>query len=99
LAPLGDRDLEALAQFARTHRFALFLQPGGVDSVRPLWPEDPRLSFRLPAWDIELKFRPLDFIQVNAGLNQKMIADALQLLDAQPDDAVLDLFIVLSMFT
>jgi len=99
LAPLGERDLEALAAFARRHRFAVFLQPGGVDSVRPLWPEDPQLSFRLPAWDIELKFRPLDFIQVNAGLNQKMIADALQLLDAQPGDRVLDLFCGLGNFT
>ncbi|MFL6593786.1 MAG: 23S rRNA (uracil(1939)-C(5))-methyltransferase RlmD [Luteimonas sp.] len=99
LAPLGDRDLEALAEFARTCRFAVFLQPGGVESVRPLWPEDPQMSFRLPAWDIELKFRPLDFIQVNAGLNQKMIADALRLLDAQSGDRVLDLFCGLGNFT
>jgi 23S rRNA (uracil1939-C5)-methyltransferase len=75
------------------------LQPGGVDSVHPLWPADPRLSFRLPAWDLELKFRPLDFIQVNAGLNQKMIAEALQLLDAKPCDRVLDLFCGLGNFT
>jgi 23S rRNA (uracil1939-C5)-methyltransferase len=99
LAALGDRDREALQAFARTYRFAVFLQPGGVDSVQPLWPGDPQLSFRLPAWDVELKFRPLDFIQVNAGLNQKMIASALQLLDAQPGDRVLDLFCGLGNFT
>ena len=99
LVPLGDRDRDALAAFASEHRFAVFLQPGGIDSVHPLWPADPRLSFRLPNWDIELKFRPLDFIQVNAGLNQKMIADALQLLDAQPGDRVLDLFCGLGNFT
>ena len=99
LVPLGDRDLEALAAFARAHRFALFLQPGGVDSVHPLWPSDPQLSFRLSAWDVDLKFRPLDFIQVNAGLNQKMITDALQLLDAHPGDRVLDLFCGLGNFT
>jgi 23S rRNA (uracil1939-C5)-methyltransferase len=99
LVPLGARDRDALVAFARQHRFAVFLQPGGVDSVQPLWPSDPRLSFRLPAWDVELQFRPLDFIQVNAGLNQKMIASALQLLDAQPGDRVLDLFCGLGNFT
>jgi 23S rRNA (uracil1939-C5)-methyltransferase len=99
LVTLGARDRDVLVEFARQHRFAIFLQPGGIESVHPLWPLDPRLSFRLPAWDIELNFRPLDFIQVNAGLNQKMIADALQLLDAQPGDRVLDLFCGLGNFT
>src|SRR3546814_2859482 len=60
---------------------------------------DPQLPFRLAAWDIELKFRPLDFIQVNAGLNEKMIARTLELLDVQPGERVLDLFCGLGNFT
>src|SRR3546814_365556 len=99
LQPLSDGDRAALLAFAQAHRFALFLQPGGVDSVHPLWPADPQLSFRLAAWDIELKFRPLDFIQVNAGLNEKMIARTLELLDVQPGERVLDLFCGLGNFT
>jgi 23S rRNA (uracil1939-C5)-methyltransferase len=99
LQPLSDDDRAALLAFAQAHRFALFLQPGGVDSVHPLWPADPQLSFRLPAWDIELKFRPLDFIQVNAGLNGKMIARTFELLDVQPGERVLDLFCGLGNFT
>jgi 23S rRNA (uracil1939-C5)-methyltransferase len=85
--------------FAQAHDFAIFLQPGGNESVHALWPESPRLAFRLPQWDVELLFRPLDFIQVNAGLNQTMIASALSLLDARPDDRVLDLFCGLGNFT
>jgi 23S rRNA (uracil1939-C5)-methyltransferase len=99
LAPLGERDQAALVAFAKEHGFAVFLQPGGVDSVHPLWPADPKLAFRLPEWDVELVFRPLDFIQVNAGLNTKMIAGALSLLDARPEDRVLDLFCGLGNFT
>jgi 23S rRNA (uracil1939-C5)-methyltransferase len=99
LQPLSERDRDALAAFAREHGFAIFLQPGGIDSVHALWPADPRLAFRLSHWDIELQFRPLDFIQVNAGLNQKMIAAALGLLDAQPGERVLDLFCGLGNFT
>jgi 23S rRNA (uracil1939-C5)-methyltransferase len=99
LHPLGERDREALVAFAKEHGFAIFLQPGGIDSVHALWPEQVPLSFALPQWNVELNFRPLDFIQVNAGLNQKMIARTLDLLDVQADDRVLDLFCGLGNFT
>ena len=99
LMPLSERDRAALAAFGRQHGFAVFLQPGGVDSVHALWPEAPQLSFRLADWDVEFAFKPLDFIQVNAGLNRKMIALALQLLDARSDERVLDLFCGLGIFT
>ena len=99
LQPLSEHDQAALTAFAQAHDFAIFLQPGGVDTVHPLWPHAPRLAFTLPAWDIELLFRPLDFIQVNAGLNQQMIASALSLLDVQPGERVLDLFCGLGNFT
>ena len=99
LAPLSDADRARLVAFGQAHGFAIFLQPGGVDSVHPAWPEHPRLAFRLPAWDIEFLFRPLDFIQVNPGLNQKMIARTIELLDVQPGERVLDLFCGLGNFT
>lgn len=99
LQPLSQRDREALVAFAQAHGFAVLLQPGGVDSVHALWPEEPRLAFRLSQWDVTLSFRPLDFIQVNAGINDKMIARALDLLDVRPEDRVLDLFCGLGNFS
>jgi 23S rRNA (uracil1939-C5)-methyltransferase len=99
LVPLSDADQAALVAFGKQHDFAIFLQPGGVDSVHPLWPAVPRLAFALPQWNVEFVFRPLDFIQVNAGLNGKMIQHALDLLDPQPEDRVLDLFSGLGNFT
>jgi 23S rRNA (uracil1939-C5)-methyltransferase len=98
LEPLSDPDLEKLRSFAQDSGYALYLQPGGTDSVRPL-DADAELSFPIPEFDLRLQFRPLDFIQVNAGLNQKMIARALELLDPQPGDRVLDLFCGLGNFT
>jgi 23S rRNA (uracil1939-C5)-methyltransferase len=99
MSPLSDNDKAAIVEFAQAHGFAIFLQPGGLETVHPLWPADPRLAFSLPQWNLEFKFRPLDFIQVNAGLNGKMIQSALTLLDAQPDERVLDLFAGLGNFT
>ena len=99
LQPLSDADKARLGAFGAEHGFAIFLQPGGIDSVQPLSGEAPQLTFRLPQWDVELLFRPLDFIQVNATLNQAMIARALELLDVQPGERVLDLFCGLGNFT
>jgi 23S rRNA (uracil1939-C5)-methyltransferase len=99
LVPLSEADQAALIAFGQEHDLAIFLQPGGVDSVHPLWPANPKLAFSLPQWNIEFVFRPLDFIQVNAGLNSKMIQSALDLLDPQPEDRVLDLFCGLGNFT
>ena len=99
LVPLDQADRSRLIAFAQQHDFAFYLQPGGIDTVVPLWPEAPELAFALPQWDIELAFRPLDFIQVNATLNQKMIARTFELLDPQPQDRILDLFCGLGNFT
>lgn len=99
LVPLGEADRAALAAFGREHGFAIFLQPKGIDSVHPLEEPAPELSFRLLRWNVELAFQPLDFIQVNARLNEQMIARALELLDTSPDHRVLDLFCGLGNFT
>ncbi|MEG2804933.1 23S rRNA (uracil(1939)-C(5))-methyltransferase RlmD [Stenotrophomonas sp.] len=99
MQPLSEADRAAWTAFGQEHGFAISLQPGGVESVQPLWPAEVPLSFKLAPWDVELAFRPLDFIQVNASLNVKMIALALELLDAGADERVLDLFCGLGNFT
>jgi 23S rRNA (uracil1939-C5)-methyltransferase len=99
LQPLSERDRTALVEFGTKWNLGIFLQPGGIDSVAPLWPADAQLLFRLPKYDVELEFKPLDFVQVNAGMNRAMIDHALGLLDPQPTDRVLDLFCGLGNFT
>jgi 23S rRNA (uracil1939-C5)-methyltransferase len=104
MQPLNEADLAALTAFGQVHDLAIYLQPGGSSSVHPLWPKHPRLAFRIPSGDpriedVELEFQPLDFVQVNADMNQRMVAHALELLDLQPTDRVLDLFCGLGNFT
>ena len=99
LKPLSDADTQALVAFGQANDLAIFLQPGGIDSVAPLWPIGAQLNFTLPAYDATLDFRPLDFIQVNGGMNRRMIDHALALLAPQSTDRVLDLFCGLGNFT
>lgn len=99
LEPLSETDRAKMLAFAQRFEFAVFLQPGGPDSVHTLWPESVQLDFALSEYDLRLVFRPLDFIQVNAGINRRMIAQALDLLDPQPGERVLDLFCGLGNFT
>jgi len=99
LDPLSASDQAALVAFGKLHGLGIVLQPGGVDSLQVLWPESLALRFAIPAADVSLDFRPLDFVQINAELNQQMIAQALALLDPKPTDRVLDLFCGLGNFT
>jgi 23S rRNA (uracil1939-C5)-methyltransferase len=99
LDPLNAADREALRRFGESHGFYIYLQAGGPDSVTPLWPEDPRLYYRLPGYDVELEFLPTDFTQVNGAINRLMVDQALGLLEPGAEERVLDLFCGLGNFT
>lgn len=99
LDALSDSDKQKLRDFAEAENFRIYLQPKGPDTVAPLWPEDIKLGYSLPAYGVDFSFEPTDFTQVNTDINQKMIGKALELLALEPDDRVLDLFCGLGNFT
>lgn len=101
LEPLCAEDIAKLDHFGNQHGFALFVQSGGPDTLQPLTdqPRDCYPSYRLAGFDSNITFSPLDFTQVNAVINQKMVEKAIELLDIQPGDRVLDLFAGLGNFT
>ncbi|MCF7985825.1 MAG: 23S rRNA (uracil(1939)-C(5))-methyltransferase RlmD, partial [Thiohalocapsa sp.] len=92
LDPPSDTDLERLQQFAAETGLHVYLQPGGVDSVHALPGQAVDLSYSLPRQGVRIAFEPTDFTQVNLELNRLMLDQALDLLDPQPDERVLDLF-------
>lgn len=98
LVLLAAEDLALLQAFGDTQGAQIFLQPGGVHTVHPIRDDYPELGFDL-AEDIRFTFRPLDFIQVNAVLNRRMIDKAIELLAPTADDVILDLFCGLGNFT
>jgi 23S rRNA (uracil1939-C5)-methyltransferase len=93
-------DLSLLREFAAAHAVRLYLQPAGLDSVRPLdaTAAEP-LRYRLADFGIELEFSPTDFIQVNGAVNAALVARALELLELDGDSSVLDLYCGLGNFT
>lgn len=100
LLPLTAGDRAALARFASDHGVQVLLQGGGVDSIEALSPAAaPALHYRIPEFDVELAFGPADFVQVNAEMNSRMVARAVELLDLAPGERVLDLFCGLGNFT
>jgi 23S rRNA (uracil1939-C5)-methyltransferase len=99
LEPLTQADLTRLEQFGRDHSVQIWLQPGGYETVSPLDPAVAPLAYRLAEFDVTLQFLPTDFVQVNGTLNARMVALAVQLLDPQPGEQVLDLFCGLGNFS
>ncbi len=101
LEAMTARDQQLWIEFAQLKDFAFYVQPAGLDSVRKVWPADQneRLYYSLPAYNLNMAFHPMDFTQINPALNQKMLAQALDLLQLTKEDQVLDLFCGLGNFT
>ncbi|WP_318514407.1 23S rRNA (uracil(1939)-C(5))-methyltransferase RlmD [Photobacterium leiognathi] len=94
LQPFNDKDLAAIKVFATEHQLMLFLAPSS-DELEQVAGEQPYYDIE----DVRLTFSPKDFIQVNRAVNQKMVEQAINWLDVQPQDRVLDLFCGLGNFS
>ena len=100
LETFNGQDLALLRGFAERHEVQVYLQPGNLDSIHPLWPDHPEpLYYRLDKFDIELFFRPTDFIQINGPVNNMLVDQVVDALDLTPGDDVLDLFCGLGNFS
>jgi len=100
LVALTAEDRQRLSDFGQRHQAQIHTQSKGPDTVTALWPSQPQaLSYHLPEFDLEMRFRTTDFIQVNADMNRRMVSLAVELMQLQPGDRVLDLFCGLGNFT
>lgn len=98
LDALSESDQQALISYGQANDLWIYLQSGGPDTVMPIWPTDPQLSYA-PEDGLQLDFEPNDFTQVNASINLKMIQRTMELLEVSADDRILDLFCGLGNFT
>nr|WP_314876240.1 23S rRNA (uracil(1939)-C(5))-methyltransferase RlmD [uncultured Pseudomonas sp.] len=95
VAPLPDDDLARLQAFCKEAGAQLWLQ--GEGEPAPV-EAGQSLGFTLQPWQMQLAWRPGDFVQVNAQVNTAMIEQALAWLAPQADERVLDLFCGLGNF-
>ena len=94
----GPADRATLSAFAAAHDLAVYLQPGGPDTVGPL-DEPLDLHYTLPQFGLDLAFLPGDFTQVNTDINRQMVGRAVELLAPDRTERVLDLFCGVGNFT
>jgi len=100
LEPATAADHQLLSAFGKEHNMTICLQSKGPDTIVPL-PGEPEVipTYSLPDQDIEFKFRPAMFTQVNYEINKQMINRVLDTLQLNENDTVLDLFCGLGNFT
>jgi 23S rRNA (uracil1939-C5)-methyltransferase len=101
LDPPTSADEDAFRQFGARHGMRIYLQTGGLASVSLLYPEnvDEPLFYTLPEFDIRIDFEPVDFVQVNAEINQRMVHFAVEQLEVTTDHDVIDLFCGIGNFS
>ncbi len=95
----SNADLEKISAFGLERGLQIFLQTGGLETVRPVRSDYPPLSYAVDDGKLRIAFGPVDFIQVNRGINLSMVEAAMTLLEPAANDTVLDLFCGLGNFT
>ena len=91
--PLSELDSQLLIQFAEVHNISLYFH--GDKLVHVFGTKEHYYLVN----QLKLTFSPLDFIQVNSRINQKMIDKALEWLDVSSNDKILDLFCGMGNFS
>ncbi|VAX14426.1 23S rRNA (uracil(1939)-C(5))-methyltransferase [hydrothermal vent metagenome] len=101
LEELTDEDKNILIEFGKIHNFQIYQQPKGPDTVSLLSSEQDKteLYYELHDQNLKIHFEPADFTQVNHDINTKMVRRALELLQLDKNDILLELFCGLGNFT
>jgi 23S rRNA (uracil1939-C5)-methyltransferase len=101
LDPPTDEDKALLCEFGEAQSLRIYLQPRGLDSVELLFPADDvqPLYYTLQASGVRIEFDPVGFVQVNSEINEQMVATAIELLQVESGDRVLDLYCGIGNFS
>ncbi|NOH81772.1 23S rRNA (uracil(1939)-C(5))-methyltransferase RlmD [Vibrio sp. RE86] len=94
LKPLKEQDQQSLELFAKQNNATLYLMPE-TDQLNRVVGES---AHYLEA-GVTIPFEPNNFIQVNQEVNHSMVEQALEWLELNEDDRVLDLFCGLGNFS
>ncbi|MGJ8691960.1 MAG: 23S rRNA (uracil(1939)-C(5))-methyltransferase RlmD [Thalassotalea sp.] len=99
LIKINPTDTQLWLTLAKKEGWTIYLDDGAKTQVLAAGAvADINLTYSLLD-QTQINFSVDDFIQVNHAVNQKMVAQAINWLELQPDDRVLDLFCGLGNFT
>ncbi|MCH8502167.1 MAG: 23S rRNA (uracil(1939)-C(5))-methyltransferase RlmD [Aliidiomarina sp.] len=103
LRALSAHDERSWREFSQQHRVTVVFAESTDKSKKSLRYRQLDSAQLLPLMysisDIKLEFQAHDFLQVNAVINQQMVAQAMDWLQPQPDEVGLDLFCGFGNFT
>ena len=101
LKPLNPADLTTLDILSTTFGCSIWRQTGDQQALLDLagQPCDPRMTYELPEFDIQLGFHPSDFVQVNPSVNRAMVSQAMTLLAPKRGQVILDLYCGMGNFS
>lgn len=99
MRPLDEADIQRLRALAQRHEMVCHLQSDSDTPLQSLTDDRAQPAYRLAEQQLELQFAAGDFTQVNPGINQQMVNQALEWLAVQPGEQVLDLFCGVGNFT
>ena len=101
LDPPTTGDEAKLLRFGEQHGVRISLQTAGPDSIASLDQSSPRetLYYDLPESGVRIHFEATDFVQVNGPGNRRMVTAAVEHLQLQADDRVLDLYCGIGNFS
>ena len=95
LKALPESDLQLIKAFSESYQLRFF----GLDNKEALVCLSGSAALSYQVDDCKLNFSPCDFLQVNSDVNRQMVAQALNWLNINQEDVVLDLFCGLGNFT
>ncbi|MEM7282173.1 MAG: 23S rRNA (uracil(1939)-C(5))-methyltransferase RlmD, partial [Pseudomonadota bacterium] len=98
LESLTDGDKQKILEFAAETGVCAYIQTGGLDTIAPL-AAPATLHYSLPQQSLTFDFGPSDFVQINGEINQQIVTKAIELLELQGDEKLLDLFCGLGNFS
>jgi len=101
LEPPTEKDNILLSTFAKKNKVRIALQTGGPHTIELLDTGSPfqPLSYAHEAHNIISEFTSTDFIQINNQVNKLMVSRAIELLEPQKTDRVIDLFCGIGNFS
>jgi 23S rRNA (uracil1939-C5)-methyltransferase len=100
LTELTEGDRERLLAFQAEQGVVVETQAKGPETATPIDPDRPAdLFYRLPEFDLTLRFRSTDFVQVNQDVNRQLVSRAMELLAPEEGETLLDLFCGLGNFS